>query len=162
MSAAEHEALIKRFYTAFAALDGETMQACYHPQAHFEDPVFTLDGREQIGAMWRMLGTAVKAKSAEVWKLEFGRVAANESTGSAHWEPVYRFSATGRMVHNIVDANFEFKDGLILRHQDRFNFWRWSRQALGLPGVLLGWSPVLHAKVRAQAAANLAAFVRKG
>ena len=27
---------------------------------------------------------------------------------SAHWEPTYRFSATGRTVHNVIDAEFEF------------------------------------------------------
>ena len=62
MTAAQNEALIKRFYAAFAALDADTMQACYAPDASFEDPVFKLQGREQIGAMWRMLCEAVRAK----------------------------------------------------------------------------------------------------
>jgi len=161
MSANEHEMLIKRFYTAFAALDADAMQSCYHATAHFEDPAFTLDGREQIGGMWRMLCTAVKAKGADVWKLDATRISADQDSGQAHWEPVYRFSATGRMVHNIIDANFKFKEGLIVSHHDRFDFWRWSRQALGLPGLLLGWTPILRAKVRAKAASNLAAFMRK-
>ena len=50
-------------------------------------------------------------------------------------------------------------DGLIATHRDRFNFWRWSRQALGLPGVLLGWSPSLKRKVRSTAAENLKKFL---
>lgn len=44
--------------------------------------------------------------------------------------------------------------GLIATHRDRFNFWRWARQALGAPGVLLGWSPSLKRKVRNTAAGN--------
>ena len=52
--------------------------------------------------------------------------------------------------------------GLITRHTDRFDFWRWSRQALGAPGLLLGWSPFLRAKVRGQAAASLRRFLAKG
>ena len=44
-------------------------------------------------------------------------------------------------------------------HRDRFSFWRWSRQALGLPGVLLGWSPSLKRKVRSTAAGNLKKFL---
>jgi hypothetical protein len=48
---------------------------------------------------------------------------------------------------------------LITRHRDRFNFWSWSRQALGAPGLLLGWTPFLRQKVRAQAAANLQKFL---
>ena len=81
---------------------------------------------------------------------------------SAHWEPTYLFSATGRVVHNITDAEFEFDDaGLITRHTDRFDFWRWARQALGAPGLLLGWTPLLRARVRTQAAANLKRFMAK-
>lgn len=52
--------------------------------------------------------------------------------------------------------------GLIARHRDRFDFWRWSRQALGLPGWLLGWTPFRRRKVRAQAAANLKRFLERG
>jgi len=40
-----------------------------------------------------------------------------------------------------------------------FDFWAWSRQALGLPGWLLGWTPWLRRKVRATAARNLAKFM---
>jgi hypothetical protein len=35
------------------------------------------------------------------------------------------------------------------------DFWPWSRQALGAPGLLLGWTPLLRAKVQRQAGANL-------
>ena len=61
---------------------------------------------------------------------------------------------------NRIDAEFEFdKTGLITRHRDRFDFWVWSRQALGTPGWLLGWTPLLRNKVRATAAKNLAKFM---
>ena len=81
--------------------------------------------------------------------------------GRAHWDARYTFSATGRKVLNRIDASFEFRDGLIVRHVDRFPFWTWARQALGAPGLLLGWSGFLRAKVRATAAKNLAAFKAK-
>ena len=64
------------------------------------------------------------------------------------------------MVHNIIEAKFEFDDaGLVKRHRDSFDFWRWSRQALGAPGILLGWTPFLRGKVRTTAAANLKKFL---
>jgi ketosteroid isomerase-like protein len=148
--------LLNRFYTAFAKRDAETMAACYAPDARFDDEVFSLKGAE-IGQMWRML-----AATAREFSLEFRDVSADDQSGRAHWEAHYLFSATGRKVHNIIDAEFTFRNGLIAVHRDRFDFWRWSRQALGLPGVLLGWSPMLHKKVRAQAAARLAAFTAKG
>jgi hypothetical protein len=149
---------IKTLYTAFARLDGEAMQKCYAKDASFEDEVFTLQGREQVGGMWRMLCDATKDKGRDVWRLESSKITQN----SAHWEAHYRFSATGRIVHNIIDASFEFApDGLIRRHRDRFDFYRWSRQALGLPGVLLGWTPMLRGGIQRKAAQNLAAYLAK-
>jgi hypothetical protein len=153
-------ATIERFYAAFAQLDADTMQACYADNARFDDEAFSLDGRQEIGAMWRMLCAATKSKpeSRAAWKLQVSQV----TERSAHWEAHYLFSATGRRVHNKIDAEFEFdRSGLITRHRDRFDFWAWSRQALGLPGLLLGWTPMLRNKVRSQAASNLKRFVHK-
>ncbi len=151
------KATLDRFYTAFQNLDGKAMQACYAPKARFDDEAFSLEGREEVGAMWRMLCDAVRDKGRAEWRLEYRTTAS-----TAHWEPRYRFSATGRLVHNIVDADFSFDpDGLILTHRDHFDFWRWSRQALGMPGLLLGWSGFLRRKVRQQAAKGLAIYRKK-
>ncbi|MDH4050479.1 MAG: nuclear transport factor 2 family protein [Rubrivivax sp.] len=158
MSDHPNTALLQRFYSAFAALDADAMQACYTPGARFRDEAFTLDGAEQIGAMWHMLCDAVRAQGSDVWRLEAAAIDADAEHGRAHWEAHYRFSATGRQVHNVIDAEFEFHDGLIRAHTDRFPFWRWSRQALGAPGWLLGWTPWLQARVRAQAMHNLARY----
>jgi hypothetical protein len=151
-------ATIERFYAAFAQLDGQAMQACYAPNARFDDEAFSLQGREAVGGMWRMLCDVTQAKGRDVWRLEVSDI----TDTSAHWEAHYRFSATGRLVHNRIDAAFTFDaDGLILTHRDRFDFWAWSRQALGAPGLLLGWSGLLRQKVRDQAAKNLAAYRAK-
>jgi SnoaL-like domain len=151
-------ATIERFYAAFAALDADTMQRCYAPDARFDDEAFSLQGAAQIGGMWRMLCSATKARpeSRAHWKLQVSDI----TERSAHWDAHYLFSATGRQVLNRIDAEFEFDNtGLITRHRDRFDFWAWSRQALGLPGWLLGWTPLLRNKVRATAAKNLARFM---
>ncbi len=151
---------LENFYAAFARLDADAMAACYAPDAQFDDAVFSLRGHKQVSGMWHMLCDATKAKGADVWLLSYSDIAADERGGEAHWEAHYRFSATGRMVHNIIDGTFEFNaHGLITRHRDRFDFWAWSRQALGLPGLLLGWTPFLRRKVRHQAAANLQKYL---
>ena len=160
------QATIERFYAAFAHLDGQTMQGCYAPGASFEDEVFSLHGPREIGGMWRMLIAATKAKGLAHWKLDVSGISADSGTGGgkgkAHWDAHYLFSATGRTVLNKIDAEFDFDSaGLITRHRDRFDFWRWARQALGTPGLLLGWTPFLRNKVRAQAAANLKRFLEK-
>jgi hypothetical protein len=150
------QATIERLYAAFARLDGPPMQACYAADASFQDEVFTLQGAPEIGGMWRMLCEATRAKGQAHWKIETSAI----TERSAHWDAHYLFSATGRQVLNRIDADFEFdRNGLITRHRDRFDFWRWSRQALGLPGLLLGWTPLLRQKVRKQAAANLQRYL---
>ncbi|KGS11492.1 ketosteroid isomerase, partial [Pseudomonas coronafaciens] len=53
---------------------------------------------------------------------------------------------------------FVFRDGKICEHRDHFDMWRWSRQALGVKGLLLGWTPLVRNAVRAQALKGLKAF----
>ena len=152
MSAA-HDALIHRFYEAFQRLDAEAMAACYTDDVVFSDPAFgELRGRD-AGDMWRMLTTRAKD-----FFLTFDHVRSDDSTGSAHWVATYLFSATGNTVVNDIGARFVFRDGKICEHHDHFDLWRWSRQALGLKGLLLGWSPALKNAVRAQALKGLKAF----
>lgn len=155
------EATIRRFYEAFARLDGEAMQACYAPDARFDDEAFSLHGAAQIGGMWRMLCAATRADAAALahWRLEVSDIGA---TG-AHWEAHYLFGPGRRAVHNRIDARFEFDgEGRITRHVDRFDFAAWARQALGLPGWLLGWTPMLRRQVRSRAAAQLRRFLDRG
>ena len=156
------EANLRRLYAAFARLDGAAMQACYAADATFDDEVFSLRGAPQVGGMWRMLCDATRAQGADVWRLEVGELSDRGGHWSVHWEAHYRFSATGRLVHNRIDAQIRCSaDGLIVQQRERFDFWRWTRQALGLPGWLLGWTPQLRAKLRARAAANLAAYLAR-
>ncbi len=132
------------------------MASLYHPEAAFKDAAFDLKSGEEAGAMWKMLVTAGKDL-----RIEFRDVKADKDAGSAHWEAWYTFSKTGRKVHNIIEAQFEFKEGLIYRHNDHFDFWRWSRQSLGLIGWLLGWSDFLKNKVSASAMKGLNTFMKK-
>ncbi|WP_109851018.1 nuclear transport factor 2 family protein [Aquimarina sp. AU58] len=125
--------LIETFYTGLSNLDAETMISCYHDDVVFEDPGFgKLKGNRAKG-MWRML-----CKNARNFRVEFSQVEANDQNGSAHWEAWYSFSKTGRSVHNKIDAQFEFKDGKIIKHTDDFNLHRWASQAIGWKGALLG------------------------
>jgi len=140
---------IETLYRAMQRRDGAAMTACYAPDARFRDPVFDLQGAD-VGRMWRML-----CERGKDLRLEFSAVQGADGRGSADWQAWYSFSKTGRSVHNIIHAEFEFRDGLIASHVDDFDFWRWSRQALGPAGLLLGWTPQLRGKVRAEAARGL-------
>jgi ketosteroid isomerase-like protein len=151
-----NDAVIQDFYAAFDQRDGDRMAAFYAPDAHFSDPVFTDLNGDEPGAMWRML--TGRADDLRVELLDHG---ADGDTGSARWRARYTFTQTGRPVVNDVRATFRFRDGLIAEHRDEFGFHRWSRQALGPTGLLLGWTPVLRSATRKRARAGLDEFMAK-
>jgi ketosteroid isomerase-like protein len=148
-----NRAVITEFYRAFQRLDAEAMSACYSEDVLFSDPAFgVLRGRDAAD-MWRMLTTRAKDFS-----LTFDSVQADERSGSAHWVARYLFSQTGNTVVNDIQARFVLRDGKICEHHDTFDLWRWSRQALGVKGLLLGWTPLVGSAVRKQALKGLRAF----
>ena len=149
-----NEELITRFYTAFNAKDADTMAASYADEAVFTDPAFGRLTSHEARAMWRML-----LGRASDLRAEFSDVHADDEHGSAHWEAYYTFNA--RSVHNVIDADFEFKDGLITRHEDSFDWPRWASQALGLPGKLLGRTSFLHHAANKKARGQLEAYMAK-
>ena len=153
-AAERNEATIRRLYDGLNRHDGEAMAACYAPDASFSDPVFPELHGDQPGDMWRML----TARATDL-SVELPEAKADAQAGSARWIAAYTFGATGRKVTNRVRSDFAFgADGLITEQHDDFPFWAWSRQALGLPGLALGWTPLLRSKVRSNAAAELARF----
>ncbi len=149
-----HAQLVTRFYESFQARDAVAMAACYHENAIFMDPVFGRLNHDEACAMWAML-----MERGKDTKVIFSAIEVDDASGSCHWEATYTFSKTGRLVHNKIDAQFGFLDGLILAHRDQFNFYAWTRMALGLPGVLLGWSPLIQNKVRGEARKSLDAYM---
>jgi ketosteroid isomerase-like protein len=148
--------LIEQFYQAFQRLDADAMCACYAEDVHFSDPVFPELRGVEARNMWRML-----TSRAQDFSLVFDSIEANDSEGSAHWVASYSFSQTGRFVVNDIHAKFTFKDGKIIRHKDHFDLWKWSRQAMGWKGYLLGRLPLVQNKIRQQAAKNLRKFSAK-
>lgn len=149
--------LLHRFYAAFREKNAEGMVACYAPDVRFSDPVFPDLVGERAGAMWRML-----VGRGKDLRLEVSGVEADDRQGKAHWEAWYTFTSTGKPVHNVIEATFTFRDGLIATHTDRFDLWRWSRMALGPKGTLLGWTPFVQQAIRRQADAALARWMRGG
>jgi len=152
-----NQQLIEKFYTSFANGDAEGMVSCYADNIEFEDPAFGLLQGEKAKAMWRMLLTNNK----NVIKITSSNISANEQTGSANWVAEYTFSQTGRPVVNKVAASFKFENGKISKHTDRFNMWAWSRQALGVSGLLLGWSGFMKSKIQARTNGLLKKFMEK-
>jgi len=152
----DNTALLTKFYTAFKNKDSKTMIECYDSDIIFEDPAFGILKGERVGKMWEML-----CISGKDMILEFSNIEANELTGEVHWEAHYNFSATGKKVHNIINAKFEFKDGKIIKHTDFFNFKDWSKQAFGILGTLIGGTSFFQKKFNKQANLLLTKYISK-
>jgi ketosteroid isomerase-like protein len=152
----EPKDVIEEFYSAFQRKDWKAMQSCYHQEIRFSDPVFTdlKDGKAR--AMWHMLTNAGKDL-----RITYKNIKSEGHSGSCDWEAFYSFSRTGRKVHNIIHATFEFREGKIIKHTDSFNLWTWAGMALGTSGKLLGWSPLIRSKIRNTAANNLTRFIKE-
>lgn len=151
----EARAVADRFYAAFARRDAEGMAACYADDVAFSDPAFPALRGEAARDMWRML--CARGKDLRVQH----QVVESTSDGTrcrVRWQAWYTFSGTGRAVHNVIEARITVKDGRIVEHRDDFDFHAWARQALGAPGLLLGWTPMLKRKVQAQAQRALDRF----
>jgi uncharacterized protein len=132
------------------------MAASYAPAARFSDPVFQDLAGPRIGTMWRMLC----ARATDL-RVECGSVRVEGDTARVEWQAWYTYSATGRRVHNRIAARFILERGLIHRHDDVFDLYRWARQALGMTGILLGWSPPVQRAIRRRATRSLDAFAAR-
>lgn len=150
--------LIEKFYSSFNNLDAEAMASCYHPDVEFQDPAFGKLSKQRASHMWRML---CKSQEGQDFTVIYSNVKSENNTGSAKWEAIYHFSKTNRKVHNKISAEFEFKDGLIIKHTDTFNLYSWSKQALGLSGILIGWTPFFQRKLNSQTNHLLDRFIEK-
>ncbi len=146
-----NEQLIEEFYAAFASHNADTMASCYHKDIVFQDPVFGVLKGKDVSDMWHML----IERSRGNLEIQFSEITSEHNNGSANWVAKYTFSSTNREVVNEIHARFEFRDGLIFRHTDYFKIWRWSRQAMGLKGFLLGWTGFFQNKVRQLALQSL-------
>lgn len=132
------------------------MQDCYAENSVFNDEVFKNLNSKEVKAMWEML-----CKSGKELSLTFGNVIENETGGTAEWTASYLFSRTGKRVVNNIQANFIIENNKIVSHTDTFDFYVWAKQAFGITGLLLGWTPYFRNKIQTTARENLDNFMKK-
>ncbi len=146
-----NEDLINTFYTAFSKLDYATMNSCYSNDIVFNDPTFGLLKANEVRSMWQML-----CSNAKDFSLTYGNIIQlDEEYSTCDWVATYNFSKTGRQVVNKIRANMKFTDGKIIEHSDAFSLHKWSAQALGFSGWLLGWNKLFQRKIQNGARKNL-------
>lgn len=148
--------LINNFYSSFQKLDYKSMTACYSDDIFFSDPAFGLLKGEEAKCMWEML-----CRNAKDFSLTYGNIQhLDEEYSTCDWMATYTFSKTGRMVVNKIKANMRFADGKIIEHSDAFSLHKWSSQALGFSGWLLGWNRFFQQKIQSGAKKNLMRFMK--
>ena len=153
----DNKEIIHEFYRAFGKNDAEGMIACYHEEIEFQDPAFGLLKGHEARSMWRML---IQRNKGGI-EISHDNVQADGTQGSAKWTARYIFSPTGRIVINQVKSHFEFKEEKIIRHFDYFDLWKWTRQAFGWRGYILGWSPLMQNKIRLETAKLLRRYMEE-
>lgn len=151
-----NEQLIHHFYTSFKNKNAKAMQDLYAENTSFNDPIFTNLNAEEVKSMWEML-----LKNGKDMRLEFKDIKGDQNGATAVWDAWYTFSATGKKVHNHINASFLIENGKIVKHTDQFSFYRWASQALGLTGILLGWTNFLKNKISTTAKKNLQRYMDK-
>lgn len=149
--------IIERFYWAFSKRDAQKMLECYHKDVVFQDPAFgTLKG-ERARKMWKML---LSKKDSDL-KIILKNCSVDKNKGNAEWVAQYTLTDTNRKVVNHVSAIFKFKDGKIIEHIDKFDLWKWTRQALGIKGYVLGWTPFMKKKIQQKLNQKLDKYIYK-
>ncbi len=149
--------LINKFYASFQKLDHAGMNSCYSGDIVFFDPVFGLLRGDEAMAMWEML-----CKNAKDFSLTFDNIQhLDDEYSTCNWVATYTFSKTGKKVVNSIKAHMRFADEKIVEHSDAFSLHRWSKQALGFSGWLLGWNSFFQRKIKNGAKRNLLRFMEK-
>jgi len=147
--------LINKFYSSFQKLDHRGMNSCYSDDIVFFDPAFGLLKGDEVKAMWELLCTNAKDFSLTYSNIQH----LDEEYSTCDWVATYTFSKTGKKVVNKIKANMRFADGRIAEHSDAFSLHKWSSQALGFSGWLLGWNRFFQRKIQNGARKNLAKFM---
>jgi ketosteroid isomerase-like protein len=149
--------VIRRFYSAFQQRDYHTMNLCYTDDVVFFDPVFGMLQAEQVKKMWEML-----CKRATDLQIVYGNIQdLGDDYYTCDWIATYTFSKTGRKVVNNIKAHMRFSGSKIIEHSDAFSVHKWSKQALGFSGWLLGWNSFFQRKISNSAHSQLIRFMQQ-
>ncbi len=146
--------LLLTFFTAFAKKDLDAMLDCYHKNVVYDDVSFGKQQQEKAKAVWRFLIKNVGEKAV----ITFSNIQTSATSGQANGTITYYFGK--RKITNEITATFHFQDGKIIYHKDEYNLWKWSQQAFGFVGYLIGWSLAFRWLIRWQMQRSLQAFIR--
>lgn len=133
-----NEQLLTNLFQCLNAHNASGIAACYREDATFQDIAFRLRNKKQIHAMWDMICSPNKKGLSDI-KATVQELTANDSTAHAVVIEDYTYRDNGRKVHNKITSTFEFRDGRILKQEDRCDPVSWANQAIGgVKGFIAG------------------------
>ena len=138
-----HEKLLLDFYTAFNEKNATDMVSCYHKNIVFEDPIFGKLKGDKARKMWHWI-----CYKGEDLKVTHSDITIDEDKGFAKCEVRYTYGERKRPILNRISAEFEFKDGKIIRHEDTFDLKTWATQAIGWKGKVIGGTSYFKKKLQ--------------
>ena len=147
--------LIDIFYQGLASLDAQAMSNCYHAEAVFSDPVFGKLNYAEVTTMWQLL---LRSKDL---KIQFQINSINEKSAKVYWQADYVYGKNKRKIHNRIKSLIQFREGKIYRHTDKFSLWKWSGQAMGFNGTLIGWTSFFRKRLQTQSKQMLERYISK-
>ena len=150
-SSSASASVVDRLFEALRRADASVIDACYHPQISYSDSVFEDLRGARVALRWRML-----LQQADGFSLEHGLVFADERKAQVQWTADYRLR--GKRIRVPILSTLAIWDDLIVRQVDEYNFWQYSRQAQGIPGLLLGGLEPFQKIVRRRARRDLERF----
>ena len=99
-------------------------------------------------------------KNAKDFSLEFDGIKnLDDGYYTCNWTAKYTFSKTGKKVTNMCKAHIKIENGFITEHSDGWSLHKWSAQAIGIMGQLLGWTGFFRRKLKNQAKRNLMNYI---
>ncbi len=149
--------IINQFYNAFAQGNAKAMNKHYAEKVCFKDPAFGSLKNERVKFMWLMLLSQKRDDTSITYEI----IEVSENTAIVKWVAKYQFGPKERKVINHVTSELCLENQKIVEHYDDFNLWRWTRQALGIPGLLFGWSSFMRQKIQKQLNKRLDRFIEK-
>lgn len=141
-------AVVNRFFESYQRSDWQSMARCYHDKASFSDPIYPDLREENIVYLW--FSRLSKHQSID---LQYRVVFADERKAQVEWTAISPFNGKAVKIEGL--STFALWDETIVRHVDEFSFVKWSRQAQGLKGWLLGGSRFYQARVQRSARSQL-------
>jgi ketosteroid isomerase-like protein len=128
--------LVEQHYKAIQAKDADAILAVYAADCRIDHPLIGRMSKDEFSK-------AVQAfiRQTPDYELEFQISHAGAQRVDAEWALTHVFHLTGRTIRLAGATTYFLSANRITRHIDQFDRRAWSRQAMGMTGLVLSFVP---------------------